>query len=232
MKYLICLFLLISNVSLAKEPYRIAVIDTGLDIHDPKYSSYICPTGSKDFTGKGLQDDFGHGSFVVNTIMSQVTKTDEFCLVILKYFENESVSNELNEARYMKALKEAIKQHSLYVNYSGTGSWPNLEEKKLINDNQDIIFFVAAGNSGKNIDNIRYCTYPACFKLPNVYVIGSKHNGIISKFSNYGNTVTIWEDGERVYGPWLGEHKYISGTSTSVAIHTGKVLHETFNSSN
>lgn len=224
--------LLLSQVALAKEPYRVAIVDTGLDIHDPKYSSYICPSGSKDFTGKGLQDDFGHGTWVVNTIISQVEKTDEFCLVIFKYFENESVANELNGARYMEALKESIKQHVLYVNYSGTGSWPDLDEKKLINDNQDIIFFVAAGNNGKNIDNVNFCTYPACYHLSNVYVIGSKHNGIISKFSNYGKLVTVWEDGERVYGPWLGVNKYISGTSASVAIHTGKVLRETFNRGN
>ncbi len=223
MKYL--LFLFLSSISLAQEPIHVAVLDTGLDLN--KYSSYICPTGSKDFTGYGITDHYGHGTFITDLIIRTAQSAGKYCLVILKEYDLTS-NDKIAIPAYMAALREAIHLNVNIINYSGIGTTPDSEEKELIQSHPDIKFIVAAGNEGADMDAVQNCTYPACYGLSNVYVIGNGSKGFRAPSSNYGKVVTHWEDGEYIYGPWLDKYIYASGTSMSTAIYTGKLLYNMF----
>ena len=50
-------------------PLRVAVIDTGLDLSDKRFSSRLCKEGHEDFTHTTIEDKSGHGTHVVGLIL-------------------------------------------------------------------------------------------------------------------------------------------------------------------
>lgn len=204
---------------------KIAIVDTGLDIHDPRFSSLIC--GYKDFTGEGITDTHGHGTHIAGLIKEN-GPVFGYCFVILKYFTlSHSVSD--NMANYRAALREAIRLKVSIINFSGGGGDFDEPEFLLIKDNPQVKFFVAAGNKGVNIDYPKNYFYPASYRLNNITVVGN----VFGK-ANYGSTVNVTINGNNIVStvPYsvsssgLGE---MSGSSQSTAIYTGRYLKKRFN---
>lgn len=222
MKYLYLLLLLSSTSS--ADVLKIGIVDTGLDVYDARFAGHICQDdtgpGAKDFTGTGIQDTMGHGTFIAGLIQ-QYAGSAHYCLYIAKYFM-EDAPDLSNYSRLIAALQWLIEKKVKIINYSGGGYTSIEEEYLIIKEHPKVDFVVAAGNNGENLDHYNY--FPASYLLPNVYAVGCKHNGKVCYFSNYGSLVRDWEDGQDVTG--LAPHgtTKMSGTSMSTAIATGKAI--------
>lgn len=200
---------------------KLAVIDTGLDLNDPRFKSVLCKSGHKDFTGSGIKDTVEHGTHVTGLI-KQYAKNADYCILIYKFYQ----PDELNAAREILAIKEAIKAKVDIINISGGGEEYSKEEYELIKNNPKVLFVVAAGNNGENLDIENNKYYPASHKLPNILAIGGlNEDGTRGSYSNYG-TFVIWERGTDVLSTIPNGRMGIkSGSSMATAIKTGKILH-------
>lgn len=213
----IILSLLFNNLAFAT--LKVAVVDTGLDLNDPRFTSVLCPDGSKDFTGKGIEDTNGHGTHIAGLI-KQYAKDSDYCLLIYKFFD-ENQTFYRNENNTVEAFTEAIINGASIINYSAGGPYTSVLEELVIKNHPEVIFFVAAGNEGTNLD-INCIYYPACYNYPNIIVIGNFRG-------NHGKKVNFIENGTEVISTLPnGEEGLMTGSSQSTAIHTGKFIHENY----
>lgn len=220
--------LLLSTLSFAKEPIKVVIMDTGLDIKDNRFT--LCENIiGLDFTNQGLMDVMGHGTHIAG-IIKKYAGDSNYCFIIMKYYSDIQTKDE-----NLKAITSSLKMikyiHPDFVNFSGGG--PNYEKKEydLIKDMPNVKFVVAAGNENINLDED--CDYyPACYKLPNIIVVGSLDtNKRKAKTSNYGNIVNFWEIGQHVKSTLPNDREgYMSGTSMATAVRTGKLVNEKANS--
>lgn len=211
------------------KPLKIAVVDSGLDITDTRLSEQLCPTGHKDFTGYGLVDSVGHGTFVTGLI-EKYAGSGNYCLVIYKYY-SPLVEPKTNLENEILAFKEAIKNGVNVINFSSGGPHFDKEEYTVIRNNPNVLFVVAAGNDGQNIDFEENSYYPASYFLKNEFVIGNiTLDNQRAPTSNWSSRITEVEVGEDVCST-APDHKIDcgSGTSYSTAIRTGKIIRSILN---
>lgn len=230
-KYL-SLFLLL-NTCFASETLRVAVIDTGLDLEDPRFIGLFCDNGtsSLDFTGTTLKDKNNHGTHVTGLI-KQYAKDSNYCLIIIKFY------SEYGTSYLNRSIEYAIEQKASIINISAGGRSFDEVEYNLIKNSPNITYVVAAGNEGENLDCNVKTNYLTCYKLPNVISVGClDKNQNRCPTSNYGKYVKTYELGQNVYSTFpiktydvktreCKEMGYISGTSQSTAIHTGKLIYQ------
>lgn len=211
----------------AAEDIRVAVIDTGLDLNDPRFTNVLCKEGHKDFTGEGIKDLNGHGTHVAGLIKKYAGEA-KYCLLIYKVFPQKIYAQ---TRHVLLAYEYAAYNGARIVNFSGGGTDGSITEKKIINFNPQITFVVAAGNDGKNINFDPF--YPASYGLRNIYAVG---NGTSeedrSATSNFGTLVRYWEDGRNVISTCPNNRNCVmSGSSMSTAIKTGKLIKEIYEAS-
>lgn len=202
---------------------KVAVIDTGLDLTDPRFKDVLCPSGHKDFTGRGIKDTMGHGTHVAGLIKSYAGNA-QYCLIIYKFYAKDSFSFE----RELEAIKTAIDEGVQIVNISGGGKSFSQEEYDLIKDHSEVTFVVAAGNNGEDLNKEVY--YPASYRLPNIVAVGNlAEEQKKNPTSNYGDFVT-WEAGTNIISTLpKGQFGSMTGTSMAAPIRTGKLLRFTAN---
>lgn len=225
-------------------PLKIAVVDSGLDITDSRLKGHLCQSGHKDFTGNGLRDVVNHGTFVTGLI-EKYAGNGNYCLLIYKYY-SASESGEKNLNNEIASFKEAIKNGAKIINFSAGGLEYSRDEFLIIKNNPSITFVIAAGNEGKNLDVRGNEYYPASYFLPNEIIVKSisvtnkkpdaymwsyidKKSLIeetdLSSFTNWSSKITESEIGEDIYSTLPnGKYGYLSGTSFSTAIRTGKIV--------
>ncbi len=231
----IALVLLSTTLAVAARPHkhishkvhkkiRIAVIDTGLNLDDPRFKGHLCSTGHTNFVpGETINDINDHGTFVAGLIQQYAGQSD-YCMIIYKYY-TEKATGPQNLNRENRALQESVRNHVDIVNFSGGGPEGDNEEFALIRDNPGITFVVAAGNENSNLDEADNEFYPASYWLKNEKVIAARGtDGLRLKSSNWGSKVE-WEPGEHVksYLP-NGTEGYMSGSSMATAIYSGKLV--------
>lgn len=231
--------LLLTQIANA-DPIKIAVIDTGIS---PEVKAKIgCSSGHKDFTGRGLDDVHGHGTHVSGlidqyakdkifpkvTVEKLLSTKADYCQIFLKFFHKrgDTVPDVLESEK--KAFKYAIDLKVDVINFSGGGEYFDLEEKLIIKEALDkgIIVVVAAGNDGRNLSvNGHY--YPAMYDS-RLFVVGNlQSTSKISKSSNYGVHVNVWNLGENMISlshESLTKLATMSGTSQATAIVSGKII--------
>jgi subtilisin family serine protease len=237
MKWLISLipFLLIPTVlgASGRGPLqKVAVIDTGLDLQDPRFKGVLCREGHFDFVNNTpwMKDTHGHGTHVAGVIKKYADDAN-YCLIILKYYDEKSKGS-VNLANMVKAIYRAAEYRTSIVNISASGPEFAEEEYIAIKDHPSITFVAAAGNDNKNVDLIENSTYPASYRLSNVISVGALQNTgwntpktIKLSSSNYGNKVKAWELGEFLKAEYPGNRlAYLSGTSQATAVYTGKLI--------
>lgn len=220
------LLILLTTLALAQD--RVVIIDTGLDITDPRFSNLLCKdVQGFDFTGEGLNDTLGHGTHVAGIIKENAGNSD-YCMTVIKYYSEDNTGDQ-NLNNLNKALQWIHYDRPALVNFSGGGKEWNDSEFSYIRDTPDTIFIVAVGNDGVNLD--KHCDYyPACYKLDNIIRVGSlNQDGTRNTSSNYGNFNynVEYEVGESILST-LPDNQigYLSGTSMACAKKTGKIIYE------
>ena len=135
--------------------WKIAVIDTGYNTSN--YSFTICPEGSKDFTGRGMNDVVGHGQNVSHIIWDRIKIKTNVCLIPIKFFHNDKDANTLENL--IKSLEYAYNIDGLdFINFSGGGYNSNSDEKHIINKliEKNVIIVSASGNDRQDLNKINY----------------------------------------------------------------------------
>lgn len=204
---------------------KIAIVDTGLNLRDPRFKYHLCENGHKNFVKEESIDDInGHGTHIAG-IIQQYAGNANYCILIYKYYQS-SASGISSIGREVLAFQEAVNNGADIINFSGGG--PSFDESEflVIKDNPNTTFVVAAGNDGKNIDMPGNEYYPASLFLSNMEVVGG-----IDLFynktptSNYSNRIKDKELGKDVLS-YLPNNKigYLSGTSMATAIFSGKLV--------
>jgi subtilisin family serine protease len=236
------------NSKAAETRTIVAIIDTGLDLDDPRFKNVLCSEGHRDLTGVGMSDTMGHGTFVAGLIQRYAESEGKYCLLIVKYYL-QYASGVQDTERMTKAVEYALKKGAKFINISSGGDAFQITEYDLMKDHPSTTFVVAAGNNHKDVESPKHEYYPAAYRLNNVIVVGSTNgeSGEIADFSNYGSRVDVWENGVSLFSTeinWVCEHNrtgylidehkkklklsgccgYQSGTSFSTAVHTGKLI--------
>lgn len=206
-------------------PVRVAVVDTGLDLQDPRFKKHLCKTGHKDFTGEGIYDKEGHGTHVTGLIQ-EYAKDAKYCLIIIKFYGKSLGSK--NHGTFIQAIQYAESLNVDYINVSGGGNDASKEEKEAIASHPNTLVIAAAGNDGKDLSDPEYAGfYPACYPYKNVIVVGAlNEKNERANFSNYGTRVDIWKRGTNINSTWPGGYTaFESGTSQATAIYTGELIY-------
>lgn len=220
------------------KPIIVAVIDTGFDFKSdwssiikayPKYRKpRTCKYGNVDFTGKGLQDNHGHGTHIAGLI-AQYADNSNYCIVVMKYFDKSSDPEDHLE-QTEKAFQRAIDLKVDIINYSGGGESRSQTECSILKKALDvgIVVVAAAGNQAKNINETPY--YPAMCDDRIKAVGNTFDSGAFvpsSNFSDDGPTSKhlYTQMGWNVMGLAPNNQLYVmTGTSQAAAIQTGKII--------
>jgi subtilisin family serine protease len=204
---------------------KVAVIDTGLDLQDPRFKKHLCKTGHKNFvTRQPIRDLQGHGTFIAGLIQKYAGHAN-YCLLIYKYYDDKDPGIE-NVNREVRAIKEAVANGATVVNFSAGGPEASKYERLAISGNPQVTFVVAAGNEGQDLDEEENEFFPASYRLGNIIPVGNvDRDGKRATMSNYASFITAKEMGMDIesYLP-NGRIGRMSGTSISAAIHTGKLV--------
>ncbi len=176
-----------------------------------------------------LKDNHGHGTHIAGIVGAEggnnygVTGVaPKVSLMILKYFDPQSASNNL--VNTIKAFDYAVKMNAHIINYSGGGlefSKPEYASVKRA-EQKGILFVAAAGNERTNSDFNKY--YPADYDLDNIISVTALNPTLrVLSSSNYGvNTVDIAAPGENIYST-LPDSRFgpMTGTSQATAFVSG-----------
>jgi hypothetical protein len=214
----------------------VALIDSGFNFNYLTKNAKLCRFGHKDFSGVDIYHKnpstidmvptdapIGHGTHMEGIIEQYNEDFDNYCIVIIKFLDTKID----NDGAYSstEAIKYATKIGADYINFSGGGTLFSLNEQIAVKKYLDKggIFIAAAGNEGANLIDMPF--YPA-MDDPRVIVVGNlSSSGTRYRSSNYGNRVDMWEMGVSLYS----YGKYMTGTSVSAAIATGKILNNNKN---
>ena len=230
------------NSSKSKSQFVIAVIDTGIDTTLLNKNTF-CKNGHKDFTGTGLEDRHGHGTHISGLIDQHARnytffKKDpkkiydikvNYCQIVIKFFNKKSDQNKDSLDSTRKAFRYAIDMKVNMINYSAGGPDFDQEEKNLMVEalNKGIIIVAAAGNERSDIDKNKY--YPAMYDN-RIYRVGnllSESPREVASSSNFGKSVTHWENGSNALSTLPGgTYGLMTGTSQAAAIKSGKLIHQ------
>jgi len=177
-------------------------------------------------------DDHGHGSHVAGTIGASANNGVGVaglnwniqllgCKILDAGGSGESAAA-IECLEYIKDLKDNHNVNVAASNNSYGGLGEDLLFYDAINDQQDILFVAAAGNSNKDTDELPH--YPASFDLPNIMAIAATdHDDKKPFFSNYSRrSVHIGAPGVEILSTVLGNsYEFHSGTSMASPHVTG-----------
>lgn len=211
--------LFIVGNAFSSDRIRVAVLDSGLDLYDPRFTDVLCPYGHKDFTGEGIRDVIGHGTHVAGIIANNAPDHSKYCLVILKVVKRDGNTGGLQ----YNALEYLATHRATYANMSLYGQSSDELEKSLLSSTKaDIV--VAAGN-----DNVHYKTeFPGGYNLPNIHVVGNWDCKRNKKYdnSNYGEGI-IWRCGTNIRSTLPhGKTGLMTGTSMAAPLYTAELINQ------
>ena len=194
----------------------VAVIDTGLDLEHKRFRNRIWDKAKPmDFiTNRELSGDYeAHGTHVTGILFFYPKLSNPIrVLPIANYnYKNEWKS-------HFKSIKYAVNSGVKIINYSGGGEEYNEDEEKLIReaDKKNILFITSAGNENSNLKTKKH--YPASLNLSNIISVGNINNQKkLSRYTNYGNLVSVYAEGENILSSFPGNIKGIMGGTSQSA---------------
>ncbi len=228
----------------------VAVIDTGIDFNHSSFSHAIW-TNPGEIPGNGIDDDHngyiddvhgwnfvkntnnpsddeGHGTHVsgivlgtTQSIFTTPTTDSNIRIMPLKFLDADG-TGATSDA--IKAIYYAANNGARVMNNSWGGGPYSMALAEAITYayNKDIVFVVAAGNSGENNDASP--SFPANYDMPNIVsVAATDDSDNKANFSNYGPaTVLLSSPGVRILSTYPGGvFAHMSGTSMAAPIVAG-----------
>ncbi len=165
---------------------------------------------------------YGHGEHVTGIIKAV---NPNAIIVPISYYK-QFAPDAYNVLSFISAVKKAVKMKVNIINVSGGGNEYIKDEYAALKkaEKAGILVVAAAGNNGRNTDNVAYKYYPAAYNLSNIVSVASIDNkGKIPPFSNYGySTIDLAAPGENIYSTLPeGKYGYMSGTSMAAPFVTG-----------
>lgn len=209
------ILLLISLFISAKEPVRIAVIDSGFELEHINKIPLCDKSWNKSYIDKTINDTIGHGTNIVGLIHKEAINQDH-CFIILKAVPG-------NYLHTKKAFDDAIKYKANIINYSAGGyeKTYSTDERKTIYEalKQGITIVNAAGNNNRYIGNNNSCIwFPGCYSNKIIMI------GNIGSNTNYGPRIDYIINGNNLTAFNITS----SGTSQSAAVFTGMYVNNCF----
>ncbi len=242
----------------------VAVIDTGIDGHhrdlkdnlwvnerelngkpgvDDDGNGYVDDVNGYNFYAATADstDDHGHGSHCAGVIGAK--GNNGFGMAGINWqvqmmsvkFLNSSGSGTAEGA--IKAIVYAVDNGAKILSNSWGGGRKSkaLEEAIEYANAKGVLFVVAAGNTGKDIDKEPH--YPASYNLANMISVAAINNqGLLPDWTNYGeNSVDLAAPGENIFSTLLKDSfGHMSGTSMATPFVSGVAglvfsLHPEFN---
>ena len=190
------------------------------DGRDDDANGYVDDINGWDFVdGDALPADAnGHGTHVAGTIAASgndgVGVTGVTWRAGLMALRALDATGSGYTSDLVRAYAYAARNGARIVNASLGGSSYSKSEYDAIRAAKDVLFVVAAGNSGT--DNDTNPSYPCAHDLPNVLcVAASDRDDALAPFSNYGlGSVDLAAPGVGILSTWLsGAYRTLSGTS-------------------
>lgn len=182
----------------------------------------VCHYITDDKTGTYTSDPDDcddHGTHIAGIIAAEadngigiagIASCTDVKIMSLKTYGGPKQSSTIEDA--IRAIRYAENMGASICNIS----WGTLKSSKKLRNaikNSSMLFCVAAGNSGENIDEKN--VYPASYSLSNVLVCGyTDEDGGLAAFSNYGSkSVDVAVPAKNVYSTIVGGYAYMSGSS-------------------
>ena len=185
---------------------KVAIVDTGVNYNLDFIADKISRIDESNLTGYDFEDDdslpydidtgrsvffpMRHGTSVSSIILREAPMSE---LVVYRFPRSEMCKFE-NLIEHISVNK--IKIVNLSMGSVNKDDWQCFY--KAAKSNKNILFFVSAGNDGKNIDFDKI--YPASFDLENIIVVTSSDiSGNLAQGSNFGSvSVDFLIPGEQI----------------------------------
>lgn len=188
--------------------------------------STVChyPSVDSGLTGADPADNDNHGTHCAGIIAASegvfgVASGIDIRILPLKIHGGERNTGSVSDA--IKAIKYAQVAGADICNMSW-GTTLYSEALETVMRESDMLFVVAAGNSGNN--NNSSPLYPASYTLANMISVANvTQSGTLASDSNYGvSTVDIAAPGQDILSTTVnGEYHYLSGTSMATPVVSG-----------
>ena len=185
---------------------KVAIVDTGVNYNLDFIADKISRIDESNLTGYDFEDDdslpydidtgrsvffpMHHGTSVSSIILREAPMSE---LVVYRFPRSEMCKFE-NLVEHISVNK--IKIVNLSMGSVNKDDWQCFY--RAAKSNKNILFFVSAGNDGKNIDFDKI--YPASFDLENIIVVTSSDiSGNLAQGSNFGSvSVDFLIPGEQI----------------------------------
>jgi thermitase len=199
---------------------KIAIIDSGIDLNHPDLSSKI--VAQKDFTGEGIDDQFGHGTHVagiVAAVTDNATGIAGTCpqcqLIIVKVIYNTGQGTSFS---ITSGISWAVNQGAKVINMSFANTAIDPAIQQMVSDAWTKgVVLVAAASNADNDPTLTNPAYPAAY--PNVVsVAATDNNDYLASFSHYGTWVSVAAPGLSIYST-LPTHSYSLQTTGHTALN-------------
>lgn len=196
----------------------------GWDFYNNDATVCHYPSPDSGLTGADPNDNDNHGTHCAGIIAAGegvfgVAAGIDIRILPLKIHGGERNTGSVSDA--IKAIKYAQAAEADICNMSwGTSLYS--ETLETVMRESDMLFVVAAGNSGSN--NNSSPLYPASYTLDNMISVAYvTQSGTLASDSNYGlSTVDIAAPGQDIFSTTVGgEYHYLSGTSMAAPVVSG-----------
>jgi len=205
------------------------IIDTGIDLDHPDLK--VDAARSKSFISgqTSADDENGHGTHVagiigaLNNNIGTTGVASGATLVSLRVLDD---GGEGRLSGIIQAVNYVVQngQAGDVVNMSlgGEGLSTTLERAIIRGADTGILFALAAGNDGKDVENYS----PARVNHANVFTVSAMNqNNQFASFSNYGASIDVCAYGVRIVSAYMnGRYATLSGTSMAAPHVSGLLL--------
>ncbi len=196
----------------------------GWDFYNNDATVCHYPAADSGLTGADPADNDNHGTHCAGIIAASegifgVASGIDIRILPLKIHGGERNTGSVSDA--IKAIKYAQAANADICNMSW-GTTLYSEALETVMRESDMLFVVAAGNSGEN--NNSSPLYPTSYELNNMISVANiTQSGTLAADSNYGvSSVDIAAPGQDIFSTTVnGEYHYLSGTSMAAPMVSG-----------